>query len=199
MSITILNLKIQSMGQRITSQQNQKQQRIECQQITTLKQWSGLNNYKIIFNSDIDGDGKNTIMQTVIGKSNLYFLSFALNDNIFGGYISTLIYDTCWIQDPNAFIFSLIRNGQVSNKRLDIRKDLTQYSFRVFSGDRRFSSLYVFGIDIVSCKIGCNRSYYNQSYYNQSYYQQNKDKDELIDVTYPHRFQIMKTVILQMY
>ncbi|KAL7717801.1 TLDc domain-containing protein [Entamoeba marina] len=131
-----------------------------------LKQWSGKQEISVIFDSVVDGDGgNNVLMKKVIDKSNLYFITFDDDNNIFGGYIEEEAFKTnSWITDPNSFIFSLKRNGIVTNNRYNIRNGCENNAFILNSN---IGYLYAFGAgnDIHVNKIGDPESYCNQASY----------------------------------
>ncbi|KAL7715601.1 TLDc domain-containing protein [Entamoeba marina] len=133
--------------------------------VNALLEWSGKDSFIILFDSDLDGDGKKILSKKVINKKNLYFISFDNENNIFGGYMNEIIYDTdCSIGDPNAFIFSLIRNGTVINKKYSIMKSEERRVLNV----RSYSNiLYQFGFgcyylqsDIIATSINYESRYY---------------------------------------
>ncbi|KAL7720416.1 TLDc domain-containing protein [Entamoeba marina] len=126
-----------------------------------LKEWSGKQNCSVLFDSNIDGYGKGVIEHKVMNKRNLYFISFDNQNNVFGGYVDTIISKTnCFTSDPNAFVFSLIRNGQVKNMNYNIRNQ--GHAFWLQSNH---DQLYVFGgcydssYDVNVWKIGYKSNY----------------------------------------
>ncbi|KAL7712470.1 TLDc domain-containing protein [Entamoeba marina] len=167
-----------------------------CNQIISImKDWSGMVNYTIIFDSDVDGNGQKTLSQTILKKKNLYFLHFDNNNNIFGGYISSLIDRTCdYIKDNTSFLFSLMRNGQVKNTKYLINNN-TKYSFWLCDSA---VVLYEFGYssygfrDLCAYAIGNDQSYCFSCSYNY-----NKEKNSLVE-NYPNRFEIQRILILEM-
>ncbi|KAL7715609.1 TLDc domain-containing protein [Entamoeba marina] len=130
--------------------------------IQSLFEWSGKQNYNIIFDSDLDGDGKGVLENKVIHKRNLYFISFDNENNIFGGYVDTIINKTGRITDPNAFVFSLIKNGKMKNIKYNIKNNQQK---NVFCLNSNYVYLYLFGRydgegrDILTPKIGFNSEY----------------------------------------
>ncbi|KAL7720408.1 TLDc domain-containing protein [Entamoeba marina] len=129
-----------------------------------LKEWSGKQKCSIIFDSKIDGDGgNNVLMNKVMNKQNLYFISFDNQNNVFGGYVDTIINKTGdWITDPNAFVFSLIRNGKMKNIKYEIKN--SQYAFYSLSNDNQLYGIGG-GHDIGIWKIGDSNSYCNPHSY----------------------------------
>ncbi|KAL7719706.1 TLDc domain-containing protein [Entamoeba marina] len=135
-----------------------------------LKKWSKRDKLNIIFDSDIDGDGRNNgLHDKVFGRSNLYFISFDENNNVFGGYVNEKINisDDC-IDDKNAFVFSLIRDGLEVNNKYPINKKSTYCAFRLCDNDPN-DQLYSFGLDIVIHNIGNYNSQGSPEHYNCNY------------------------------
>ncbi|KAL7712762.1 TLDc domain-containing protein [Entamoeba marina] len=98
----------------------------------------------------------NSLLDKVINKSNLYFISFDQKNNVFGGYVNTKIMNiNDWTHDHNAFVFSLTQNGVVKNKRYNIKQGNDHYSFCLKSND---VFLYSFGSDITIYKSNVQRS-----------------------------------------
>ncbi|KAL7717254.1 TLDc domain-containing protein [Entamoeba marina] len=124
-----------------------------------LKEWSGKQICSIIFDSDIDGDGTNNVlMNKVMNKKNLYFISFDNENNVFGGYVDITIDTTgLYTTDPNSFTFSLIRNGKMKNIKYNIKNDHQLYAFYLRPND----FFYTFGgsHDILVYKIGNSNSH----------------------------------------
>ncbi|KAL7722955.1 TLDc domain-containing protein [Entamoeba marina] len=164
-----------------------------------LKQWSNKNTFNIIFDSDIDGDGWNNVLYNkVFKKSNLYFISFDGNNNVYGGYLDTKIDksgDWIWITDKNAFIFSLIRNGKVNNKKYFMKQGKDQ-AIILWNNDPN-GYLYQFGSDIGVYKMGSNYSCCTE---NNEYcdYEYNNDNKPLTDITLPNKFVVQRIVVIKM-
>ena len=160
-----------------------------------IESWTNKKIKSIVFDSDIDNwnSGKE-FSKYIIGKSNLLFMIDDMENNRFGGYISSQItkVDT-YINDPNAFIFSL-----QSNKRL---KEPTK--FGINSPERAFISFtthdrYIFafgaGFDIKLDKKETS----NMSNSNPMSYYFGPNKKALYGNIYPNRFTPKRWVIYQM-
>ncbi|KAL7715602.1 TLDc domain-containing protein [Entamoeba marina] len=144
--------------------------------IDSLIKWSDKSNYTILFDSDLDGDGKDVLHHKVFNKKNLYFIHFDNENNVFGGYMNEVINNkNSYINDPNSFVFSLIRNGVITNKKYDIKNDQQLNAFDLQSD---YDYLYWFGyengkFDMVIPKIGyfsatsCIPNIYNYNEENQ--------------------------------
>ncbi|KAL7714730.1 TLDc domain-containing protein [Entamoeba marina] len=99
--------------------------------INKLKEWSDKQKCSVIFDSKLDGDGENNgFMNKVMNKQNLYFISFDNQNNVFGGYADNNINITDGSRtNPNAFTFSLIRNGNLENMKYNIKKEQENCAF----------------------------------------------------------------------
>ncbi|KAL7722967.1 TLDc domain-containing protein [Entamoeba marina] len=162
--------------------------------INKLKEWCGTKKCSVIFDSTTDGDGSNDgLNNKIIGKKNLCFISFDDNHNVFGGYVDTLINKTYeFITDPNAFLFSLKRNGKVSDKIYPIRSTKHNKAFYLYSNDDR---LYYFGNggDISISKVD-----YLNSWCDPNSYEYNNQENTFVDCNYPNHFDIKRLIVLQM-
>ncbi|KAL7722954.1 hypothetical protein QTN25_000540 [Entamoeba marina] len=76
---------------------NDNEMNIIINSINLLKQWSNQNTYNIIFDSKIDGDGwtDNILHDRVFNRSNVYFITFDTNNNVFGCFITKKIDKSC--------------------------------------------------------------------------------------------------------
>ncbi|KAL7713190.1 TLDc domain-containing protein [Entamoeba marina] len=119
-----------------TSEQNKNSPNTNIELISlfvnSLKEWSNKDTITLLFDSDIDGYCREYFAHVVLNKRNLYFINYDDNENVFGGYLNAEITqpDT-WIQDPNSFVFSLIRQGEFKNKRYFIQEIFQTKAFRL--------------------------------------------------------------------
>ncbi|KAL7722332.1 TLDc domain-containing protein [Entamoeba marina] len=133
--------------------------------INVLKKWCQKNELITIFDSDINGDGsKNVLKNIVMNRKNLYFINIDIYNNVFGGYLTSSIKVTsAYTHDENAFIFSLIRDGKINQKKFMIKKSHAKNAFYL---EKNRDHLYTFGgggkWDFVIFKVGSGRSYCNQ-------------------------------------
>ncbi|KAL7716104.1 TLDc domain-containing protein [Entamoeba marina] len=157
-----------------------------------LKEWSNKNTSNIIFDSKVDGNGSNNVLHNrVMNRSNMYFIHFDENNNVYGGYLNTKVnnsydysdkYECYDIHDKNAFVFSLTRNAQLfflHNKRKD-------------------GLLYYFGNDVRVHKVDGKESFCkgaDSEYYWYNYGNVNKP---FTDITHPNEFAVQRIVVLQM-
>lgn len=163
--------------------------------IESIENWTHKKIKSIIFDSDEDNwDSGREFSNYIIGKSNLLFMIDDVQNNRFGGYISSqIIKADTYIKDPNAFIFSLR-----SNKRLPCPT-----KFGINNPDDAFISIttherYIFafggGYDI---KLDSKKtSYMGNS--NPCSYNFGANKNALYGKTYPDRFTPKRWVVYQM-
>ena len=84
--------------------------------IEKIEEWTGKIIKSIVFDSDQDNwESGEEFSRYIIGKSNLLFMIDDMENNRFGGYISSTITEAdSYVTDPNAFIFSLRSNRRLS-------------------------------------------------------------------------------------
>ncbi|KAL7719445.1 TLDc domain-containing protein [Entamoeba marina] len=168
---------------------------ISCTSINILKQWSNKTNFNVIFDSDVDGDGSNNVLNKIVmNKSNLYFITLDENNNVFGGYINVKIIEldefSGFISDDNAFIFSLIKDGKVKNTKYSIKSD--DFALYLHRNDLN-DYLYDFGDDICVNRIGNSKSYCQCGLYD--YYIENP----FIGSSHPiNFFQTKRIIVIEM-
>ncbi|KAL7714425.1 TLDc domain-containing protein [Entamoeba marina] len=168
------------------------------QSINKMKEWSGKQHYNIIFDSKIHGNGSNNVLgDKVMNKKNLYFIHFDNRQNIYGGYVNELIDGYFkFINDPNAFVFSLKRNNQNTLKKYSIKQNQHHHAFSLCSNQ---DLLYYFGItddskctDITTLKIGDPHSYCDP--YSYEYNGENKPLSDGSD----NIFTVERILVIQM-
>jgi len=168
---------------------------IKEESVKFIEKWTGRQIISIVFDSDEDNwnSGKE-FSQYIIGKSNLLFMIDDDQNNRFGGYISSEITSSDkYINDPDAFIFSLR-----SNKRLS---QPTQFKIK-YPGDAFISitthDRYIFafggGYDI---KLDSKKTS-NYANSNPSSYDFSGHEDALYGKIYPYRFTPKRWVVYQM-
>ena len=89
----------------------------------------------------------------ILHKSNLVVIIEDTNNNKFGGFVSKTInqYDA-WINDPNAFVFSLRSNGRI-NGMMKFNITQSQYAFNLPSRSNPGLFSMGSGMDICVSKI----------------------------------------------
>ncbi|KAL7715596.1 TLDc domain-containing protein [Entamoeba marina] len=159
--------------------------------IDKLKEWSGKQKCSVIFDTKIDGYDGGVLKNKVINKKNLYFIHFNNKNNVFGGYVDNIIDKTrSWIKDSNAFLFSLIRNGEMKNIKYNIKRSKEQYAFYLDVSDY----LYMFGSythsDIAIWRNNSSKSYCSP--YSCGY---NGENDRFVDNS---KFTTKRILVVQM-
>ncbi|KAL7715659.1 TLDc domain-containing protein [Entamoeba marina] len=162
------------------------------QELNTLKQWARLTNIDIIFDSDLQGNGYKTLSQSVLNKKNLYFITIDDQNNVFGGFIQKPITEYDFIQDKNAFVFSLLRNNEVKNSKFSLLPLFESRAFLMFIDDYYDHALYQFGIDVYVTEIGSKCSYCNHISFDY-----HLEKDSLA-TEYPQMVTVIRLIVVEM-
>ncbi|KAL7721538.1 TLDc domain-containing protein [Entamoeba marina] len=157
--------------------------------ILIMEEWCGLKFGSILFDSDIMGNGKNTLALAVMNKKHLYFITMDSNGNVYGGYFSSTITETGYNIDDGAFVFSLTKEHHVVNKKFEL-KDNIKYVFWL-GWDNYY--LYEFGADVAVCCIGNSDSWCDQDCFIY-----NNDSESLWFLQWPNTFSIDRIVVVQM-
>ncbi|KAL7712291.1 TLDc domain-containing protein [Entamoeba marina] len=159
-----------------------------------LREWSKKQNCSVLFDSKIDGDGGNDVLlNKVINKRNLYFISFDNENNVFGGYVDTIINKTnSFITDPNAFTFSLMRNNDKKNNKYEIKNNNQQYAFYLFSNK---DDMYGFG---GGNAIHVGKINNSNSYCTSYSFEYTGDQHPFVDKNYPTQFAMKRILVIQM-
>ena len=90
---------------------------VEYKEMRQLEEWTNKKCTEIVFDSDKDNWSENTSVfdSKVINKSNLIILIEDKEGQKFGGYVNEKITGVnTWINDQNAFLFSLNSNGRLN-------------------------------------------------------------------------------------
>ncbi|KAL7713778.1 TLDc domain-containing protein [Entamoeba marina] len=163
------------------------------QEINTLKAWSNLDQFQVIFDSDEQGDGsENVLLNSVYNKNQLYFITIDDNGNMFGGYVSTYInHVNEYTSDNKSFIFSLKRKGITKNKKYFLKKGLEDVAFYLYSNS---DTLYQFGgYDVVIHKVGSFQSYCLLDCYNCF------NEQTPLNTPYTNPFTVNRLLVIRMY
>ncbi|KAL7722147.1 TLDc domain-containing protein [Entamoeba marina] len=163
----------------------------ETIEIEILKKWSGFDDFTLIFDSDAHGNGFESLEKTVINKCNLYFIAFDDHENVFGGYVDTYVDKVNkYINDSNAFVFSLFREGELRNEKYQIKKGNEAKAFIFYSNS---DNLFVFGFsDVIIFKVGDNKCYSEPWSFNYN------NQIHPINNSYPHMSQIQRIIVVEM-
>ena len=161
-----------------------------------IENWTG--NKKIvsmIFDSDVDNwDSGKDFSNYIIGKSNLIFMITDEQNNRFGGYISsTITKPDTYINDPQAFIFSLNSNGRLSAPtKFNINSPSN--AFISMTNHERYILAFGGGYDLKLDKK--STSYMANS--NPCSYNFGQNRNVLYGKTYPDRFTPKRWIVYQM-
>ncbi|KAL7713374.1 TLDc domain-containing protein [Entamoeba marina] len=155
-------------------------------------EWSNKTTFNVIFDSDIDGDGTNNVLHnTVFNKSNLYFITFDSNDNVFGGYVNNKIDRDGWINDKKVFMISLFRNGEEKNSKYLINPFYSTTTFYLHNNNQ-YSYLYQFSDDVFVRGIG------NETFCQCRRFNCNNEKNPLIGTTSSGSVRTERIIIIEM-
>ncbi|KAL7717853.1 TLDc domain-containing protein [Entamoeba marina] len=151
----------------------------------------------VMYDSDIDGSSKEDFIRCVKNKKNLIFVSLDNNNNVFGGYVSTLINGTdIWINDTKTCLFRLFRNGKSTIKRyeLNVLPHNSSFSFWLFQNGRYNDQLYQFGYgDLVISKVNTYSSRCKQHSFNYL-----GEDDIFVDEIHENGFLITRILVLEL-
>ena len=163
--------------------------------IESIESWTHKKIKSIVFDSDIDNwNSGREFSQYIIGKSNLLFMIDDVENNRFGGYISSKITNSdIYINDSNAFIFSLKSNGRL-NHPMKFPINNSEFAFTSITANDRYIFAFGGGYDIKLDKK--ETSYMANS--NPSSYNFGSNRNVLYGKIYPNRFTPKRWVVYQM-
>ena len=163
--------------------------------IERIERWTNKKIKSIVFDSDIDNwNSGREFSQYIIGKSNLLFMIDDVENNRFGGYINSKITNSdIYINDPNAFIFSLKSNRRL-NRPMKFQINSPGNAFISITTHERYIFAFGGGYDIKLDKK--ETSYMANS--NPSSYNFGSNRNALYGKIYPHRFTPKRWVVYQM-
>ncbi|KAL7716196.1 TLDc domain-containing protein [Entamoeba marina] len=158
--------------------------------IKQLKIWSNKTESSVIFDSKFDGDGSNNnaLHNIVFNRSNLYFITFDNDNNVFGGYVDKRIAGSgmpSYVIDEKAFVFSLMKNNKVNAKRYFIETTRKKEHF-----------YYVITIQMED--FGSDDSYCVSRFSHDNCYDYGNDVSPLTDIYLPQKFGVNRIVVLEM-
>ena len=168
---------------------------IKEESIEYIENWTRKKIISIVFDSDEDNwDSGKEFSQYIIGKSNLLFMIDDDQNNRFGGYISSEITSSDrFINDPNAFIFSLRSNNRLSQPTKFKIKD-PEDAFISITDHDRYILAFGGGYDI---KLDSKKTS-NYANSNPCSYDFGEHQDALYGQIYPYRFTPKRWVVYQM-
>ncbi|GAB1226993.1 hypothetical protein ENUP19_0316G0013 [Entamoeba nuttalli] len=165
-------------------------------QIQQLEEWTIRKFGNIIFDSDIDDWKVDTSVfnQRIMNKEHIIIIIEDEEGNKFGGYINSKIDKVNeWINDSNAFVFSLESNGRLEGMmKFDIMKQ--QYAFYLFN--QSSVGLFEFGNggDILAYKEN-NKTTSSSKQYSFEY---KGIEDTLCGKQHPDRFTPKRFIVIEM-
>ncbi|KAL7720104.1 TLDc domain-containing protein [Entamoeba marina] len=163
------------------------------QSIKFLKEWSQHVKFSILYDTDIDGDSSSSLVNTVMYKKNLYFITIDDEGNVFGGFLDKEITTTNQtISDPKSFVFSLIRNHQPNYRKYNIRSSDGFNAFVLYSNKQ---ILYAFGHSIRDDLVVFN-THSMFSYCKASLFDHKDGKNPLREST--HGYYVRRVLVLEM-
>ena len=167
---------------------------IKEESINYIESWTRKKIISIVFDSDVDNwDSGKDFSQYIVGKSNLLFMIDDDQNNRFGGYISSKIIDhDTYINDPDAFIFSLRSNGRL-NRPTQFKIKYPGNAFISITTHDRYIFAFGGGYDI---KLDSKKTA-NYANSNPSSYDFGDHQDALYGKIYPHRFTPKRWVVYQ--
>ena len=161
-----------------------------------LKEWTGLNDGHVIFDSRLNLWSKegNEFFDLLKDKSNIIIIINDMNGNIFGGFIKNEIKkQNEWIKDENSFLFTLESNERIERMKYEILKEKSDNTFIIFGNDFDYLFQFGFGYDIVVTKQDHADNFY--SGVNESSFDFKNVKNPLVE----HKtFVISRIVAIQM-
>ena len=168
---------------------------IKEESIQYIENWTRKKIISIVFDSDEDNwDSGKEFSQYIIGKSNLLFMIDDDQNNRFGGYISSEITSSDkFINDPDAFIFSLRSNKRLSQPTQFKIKD-PEDAFISITNHDRYILAFGGGYDI---KLDSKKTS-NYANSNPCSYDFGDHQDALYGKIYPNRFTPKRWVVYQM-
>ena len=110
----------------------------EC--VNTLKDWTGLSNVTILFDSTVDEFTEQGLFHKLKGKPNIAIVAFTTDGDVFGGFYTVVA--TQWgkkNKDPNLFVFSFESHGRCETpQRFVVKDELKKKAFvRFYKSDSR--------------------------------------------------------------
>ncbi|KAL7716678.1 TLDc domain-containing protein [Entamoeba marina] len=134
--------------------------------LNVLKNWVGLNQFHLVFDSQISGWCRESFLRNVLEKEHLMFINCTDNGDVFGGYINARIVRDNDILDEDHFLFSLYSNGRLNGlqqwkrvKKMTILKNW-KVACRLYENDYLYS-LGDGDIMIQSNQLGSSRFSFN--------------------------------------
>ncbi|KAL7715688.1 TLDc domain-containing protein [Entamoeba marina] len=166
--------------------------------LSTLEEWSELKQFNVLFDSDVDGNVSNeTFNSKVIGKSNLYYINYDEDGNVFGCFVKDEVWKTNeYINGLGWFMFSLNSNERIKNPKRWLPKQSCDEGFILYE---KHVSYYAIGNsgwnDFCVCKINQKSSWCD----NISKAFKGLGNSDLTGSRFPNLFSVKRIVVIQMH
>ncbi|EDR23594.1 hypothetical protein EDI_208200 [Entamoeba dispar SAW760] len=159
-----------------------------------LKRWTGMRNFRIIFEKTIGDIDLVQFNQAICGRKNMMIIVFAEDGSVFGSYSSIDIPQPLnWIKkDAGHFIFTLINHQSVQPTRFYPLK--LGNSVYIFQNDYMISVIAIQGAFKINLRSESNFSSRFSNYYNDSVGQGSS-----IFVKNPEKFIVKSLMVLEFY
>ena len=173
---------------------------LDSQEREQIMKWTEMQLDQVIFDSSIHEWKANTpgLNDTLLKKENLLFLIEDTIGNTFGGFLKRKIEkEATWINDSNAFLFTLRSNGRIDEMmKYEIKEP--KYAFYLYdkSQDRFFGFGYGSGHSLTIFKA--NRKSLSYCDQNDKYFNYHNIPNALCGTTHPDKMTLKRVVIIQM-
>ena len=129
--------------------------------VNALKQWTGLPNVSILYDSDVDTFTDSGFFEKVKNKQNVAIIACTTDGDVFGGFY-TVAATGPWeyFFDPNMFIFSFESHGRcMTPQRFTVKWFFQKEAFvRFCKNDKKDGWFVWFGVDRCYFSLGNERS-----------------------------------------
>ena len=80
--------------------------------IRRLEGWTATKHGRVVYDSRVDPFTAHGLFTAVCQKPNIAIVGFTTEGDVFGGFYSVAVFDTClFFHDPHLFAFSFVRDG----------------------------------------------------------------------------------------
>ena len=173
---------------------------MDSQEREQLLKWTDMQLDKVILDSNYDEwkAGSSGLNQKLLKKENLVFLIEDTAGNTFGGFLKSKIdKEASWINDKNAFLFSLRSNGRIDGMmKYEIKEP--KYAFYLYENNQDRFFGFGYGVGHALTIFKANRK--SQSYCDQNdkYFNYHNIESALCGTKHPEKMTLKRIVIIQM-
>ena len=168
----------------------------DMNEMKQLEEWTKKKCEEVVFDSITDNWSVNTSVfdDRILNKSNLIFIIEDTNNNKFGGYISSTIdKENSYINDSNAFVFSLKSN----NRNKEMKKfNISDSSNAFYLYDKSDSRIFGFGRGHDICMKKKDSS--SKHFCHHTSFNYEGISNALCGSTHPNTFSSKRIVVIQM-